>query len=156
LEHPVEVIRGPLALRQGDPLIVGVLPLAFEGLLEVCVGLGFGGQGLCGGLLFARDQDSAHRQTRQGQHYGRSHGRCGHQRRLVPPGYGNVATGYAGTVQLTSTDPQAQLEGAHTFTAADAGSYTFAVTLVTPGTWSIGASDGILFGSLNGIQVVGG
>jgi hypothetical protein len=55
--------------------------------------------------------------------------------------YGNVATGYQGTVHLTSTDPQAQLEGDHTFTAADAGRYAFGAVLKTAGTQSITATD---------------
>ena len=35
--------------------------------------------------------------------------------------YGNVATGYTGTVHFTSTDPQASLPGNYMFAAADAG-----------------------------------
>jgi len=54
---------------------------------------------------------------------------------------GNPATAYRGTVQLTSSDSQAILPPAHTFTAADAGSFTFTVTLRTPGTQSITAAD---------------
>ncbi len=48
--------------------------------------------------------------------------------------YGNVATGYTGTVDLTSSDGQAVLPASYTFIAADAGSHTFAVTLDTAGT----------------------
>jgi hypothetical protein len=55
--------------------------------------------------------------------------------------YGNVATGYTGTVHLSSNDPQAQLEGDHTFTAADNGTYAFGAILKTAGTWSITATD---------------
>jgi hypothetical protein len=55
--------------------------------------------------------------------------------------YGNVTPGYTGTVHLTSTDAGAVLEGDHTFTAADAGRYAFAATLVTAGTQSITATD---------------
>ena len=35
--------------------------------------------------------------------------------------YGNVATGYTGTVALTSSDPHAVLPPSYLFTAADAG-----------------------------------
>ncbi len=55
--------------------------------------------------------------------------------------YGNVATGYRGTVHLTSSDPQAVLEADHTFTAGDNGSYAFSATLLTAGTQSITATD---------------
>jgi N,N-dimethylformamidase beta subunit-like protein len=46
--------------------------------------------------------------------------------------FGNVATGYRGTVHFTSTDPLATLPANYAFSAADAGVHTFAVTLVTP------------------------
>jgi hypothetical protein len=39
--------------------------------------------------------------------------------------YGNVATGYTGTVHFTSTDRRAMLPGDYTFTAADQGVHTF-------------------------------
>src|SRR5262249_50817393 len=39
--------------------------------------------------------------------------------------YGNVATGYSGTVHFASSDPQAVLPADCTFTAADAGHHTF-------------------------------
>ena len=55
--------------------------------------------------------------------------------------YGNVATGYTGTVALTSTDPHAVLPASYTFTATDAGKHSFAVTLDTAGTQSITATD---------------
>jgi hypothetical protein len=55
--------------------------------------------------------------------------------------YGNVATGYRGTVHLSSSDGQAVLEGDHTFTAADNGRYGFGVTLKTAGGQSITATD---------------
>jgi hypothetical protein len=55
--------------------------------------------------------------------------------------YGNVTPGYRGTVHLTSSDPQAQLEADHTFTAADSGRYTFGAVLKTAGTWQITATD---------------
>jgi hypothetical protein len=55
--------------------------------------------------------------------------------------YGNVATGYTGTVHLTSTDPQAYLDPDYTYTAADAGQHYFVVYLYTAGTQSITATD---------------
>jgi hypothetical protein len=56
--------------------------------------------------------------------------------------YGNVATGYTGTVKLTSTDPAAVLTPSpYTFVAADKGKHTFTATLNTIGTWSLTATD---------------
>jgi hypothetical protein len=55
--------------------------------------------------------------------------------------YGNVATGYKGTVHFTSSDPQAALPANYTFTAADAGVHTFSATLKTAGTQSLTATD---------------
>src|SRR5438034_1243942 len=55
--------------------------------------------------------------------------------------YGNVATGYTGTVHFTSSDPQAALPADYTFTAADAGVHTFTVTLITAGSRSVTATD---------------
>ena len=52
-----------------------------------------------------------------------------------------MATGYTGTVSLTSSDPHAVLPSSYTFTAADAGTHGFAVTLDTAGTQSITATD---------------
>jgi hypothetical protein len=69
--------------------------------------------------------------------------------------YGNVTPAYAGTVHLTSSDPQANLEGDHTFTAADAGRHSFGVVLNTPGTQSITANDttSAITGTQSGIVV---
>jgi PKD repeat protein len=55
--------------------------------------------------------------------------------------YGNVATGYTGTVQFTSTDRQAILPANYTFVAADAGIHVFFATLKTMGLRSISATD---------------
>ena len=52
--------------------------------------------------------------------------------------FGNVADGYTGTVQFSSSDPLAQLPADYPFTGADAGSHTFTVTLVTPTPGSAG------------------
>ena len=46
--------------------------------------------------------------------------------------FGNIATGYAGTVRFTSTDPLATLPDDYTFTSGNAGVKTFSVTLATP------------------------
>ena len=70
--------------------------------------------------------------------------------------YGNVATGYTGTIAFTSTDPKAVLPSAYTFAANDAGSHTFPVTLETAGTQSITATDkstSSIAGSETGITV---
>ena len=81
--------------------------------------------------------------------------------------FGNVATGYRGTVHFTSSDPGASVPGDYTFTAADAGTHTFAggVMFLHEGTQSVTATDtasgsikgsdsvpvnGVLFVSLNG------
>jgi hypothetical protein len=55
--------------------------------------------------------------------------------------YGNVATGYRGTVNLTSTDLGAMMPARYTFTAADRGKHSFAVTMTTAGPQIIAASD---------------
>jgi streptogramin lyase len=62
--------------------------------------------------------------------------------------YGNVATGYTGTVHLTSSDPHAALPSDYTFRPADAGVHTFSVTLNTLGGQTVTAAD-----SVNGLQV---
>jgi hypothetical protein len=54
---------------------------------------------------------------------------------------GSTDTGYAGTVVFTSSDAQAALPAAYTFTAADAGRHTFSASLKTVGTRSITAAD---------------
>jgi hypothetical protein len=55
--------------------------------------------------------------------------------------YGNVATGYTGTVHFTSSDARAGLPANYTFTSADAGTHSFNATLKTAGTQSITATD---------------
>ena len=55
--------------------------------------------------------------------------------------YGNIATGYAGTIHFTSSDSQAVLPGNYTFTTNDAGIHTFSATLKTAGVQSITATD---------------
>ena len=46
--------------------------------------------------------------------------------------FGNLATGYTGTVHFTSSDPLATLPADYTFNAADGGVHGFSVTLMTP------------------------
>jgi hypothetical protein len=55
--------------------------------------------------------------------------------------FGNLATGYRGTVNLTSTDLGAMMPAHYTFTAADQGKHTFTVTMTTAGPQIIAASD---------------
>ena len=55
--------------------------------------------------------------------------------------YGNIASGYMGTIHFTSTDGKAVLPANYTFTAADAGRHTFSATLKTAGTQSLTVTD---------------
>jgi hypothetical protein len=55
--------------------------------------------------------------------------------------YGNVATGYTGTVTFTSSDPLAGLPSNYTFTPAAAGVQAFAVQLQSDGTKTITVTD---------------
>jgi uncharacterized delta-60 repeat protein len=55
--------------------------------------------------------------------------------------WGNVATGYTGNAWLEATDPDANLPDAWDFTADDAGTHQFAVTLNTPGPVRLTAHD---------------
>jgi len=54
---------------------------------------------------------------------------------------GKVATGYTGTMKLTSTDARASLPANATFGASDAGSHTFAAALLTTGAQTLTATD---------------
>jgi probable HAF family extracellular repeat protein len=67
--------------------------------------------------------------------------------------YGNVATGYRGTVHFTSTDTQAVLPSDYTFTASDHGAHTFSATLKTAGSESITATDAVT-NSITGSRTV--
>jgi len=70
--------------------------------------------------------------------------------------FGNVATGYRGTIHFSSSDPAAVLPTNYTFLAADGGIHSFAATLLTAGTQSLTATDvvtGSLTGSENSITV---
>jgi hypothetical protein len=55
--------------------------------------------------------------------------------------YGNLISGYRGTVHFTSSDPQAALPADYTFRAADTGIHLFHATLNTTGTQSITVTD---------------
>ncbi len=68
--------------------------------------------------------------------------------------YGNLATGYLGTVQVTSSDGAAVLPGDYAFVSGDGGVHQFSVTLKTAGSQSITATDtGSITGSQAGITV---
>jgi uncharacterized repeat protein (TIGR03803 family) len=73
--------------------------------------------------------------------------------------YGNVVTGYTGTVSFSSSDPQATLPAPYTFTSGDAGVHTFSGMLFTVGTQSITATDTVsssVTGAQTGIVVNAG
>ena len=55
--------------------------------------------------------------------------------------HNNTATDYRGTVHVTSSDGAAVLPANYKFTAADAGTHVFSVTLRTAGTQSVTATD---------------
>ena len=76
--------------------------------------------------------------------------------------YGNVATGYRGTIHFTTSDSAASVPADYTFTAADNGVHTFANTLIpgltlrTVGTQWVRATDkttASLTGAKTGIVV---
>ena len=74
--------------------------------------------------------------------------------------YGNIATGYTGTVHFTSSDGQAALPTDYTFVGGDAGVHTLTngVTLFTSGVQSITATDAThsLTGAWNNITITAG
>jgi hypothetical protein len=70
--------------------------------------------------------------------------------------FGNVATGYVGTVAFSSSDLQAGLPPQYTFTASDGGIHTFSATLKTAGAQSVSVADGsnrAISGTQSGITV---
>jgi hypothetical protein len=70
--------------------------------------------------------------------------------------YGNIATGYTGTIHFTSDDPLAILPADYTFTATDNGKHTFTATFKTTGTHSLTVTDtgnASLTGTQSGILV---
>jgi hypothetical protein len=66
---------------------------------------------------------------------------------------GNGVASYLGTIEFTSTDPQASLPPDYTFTAADNGTHVFVANVIlrSPGTWSVTATD-TTTASLTGTQ----
>ena len=71
--------------------------------------------------------------------------------------YGNVATGYRGSVHFSNSDPLATVPADHTFTSTDAGVYTFSVTFKTLGLQSLTVRDKnttSIFGTQLGIDVL--
>jgi len=69
--------------------------------------------------------------------------------------YGNVATGYRGTIHFTSSDPAAVLPANYTFVAADNGNHAFSggLKLKTVGTQWVRATDTVT-ASITGSQTV--
>jgi hypothetical protein len=59
--------------------------------------------------------------------------------------FGNVATGYAGTVHFSSSDAGASLPANYKFTSTDAGVHSFSATLNTTGSQSLTATDTVTF-----------
>jgi predicted outer membrane repeat protein len=55
--------------------------------------------------------------------------------------FGNIATGYTGTIHFASSDPQAILSADYTFTNLDKGTHSFTATLQTAGTETVTATD---------------
>jgi hypothetical protein len=66
--------------------------------------------------------------------------------------YGNVATGYRGTVHFASSDSQAIHPDDYAFVAADSGTHSFPVTLLTAASQSITVTD-VVNGSITGSQL---
>ncbi|MFO0950765.1 MAG: DUF4082 domain-containing protein [Isosphaeraceae bacterium] len=69
--------------------------------------------------------------------------------------YGNVATGYTGTVHVSSTDTAATLPSDYTFTGADAGVHTFSLTFATAGsqTARFDSTTGLITVTSNSVSV---
>src|SRR5207237_1108929 len=67
--------------------------------------------------------------------------------------YGNMATGYNGTIHFTSSDGQAVLPADYTFTAGDNGVHRFSATLKTAGSQSLTATDSAT-NSITGTQPI--
>ena len=62
----------------------------------------------------------------------------------VRDAFGNLATGYTGTIAISATDAAAQLPAPATYTATDAGARAFAIQLRTAGTQTVTAKDAAL------------
>ncbi len=76
----------------------------------------------------------------------------------VVDAFGNTTPAYTGSVQLQSSDAQAQLPPPHTFTPSDGGTVQERVTLTTAGIQSVSAADAAtsITGAQSGIEVVAG
>jgi hypothetical protein len=59
----------------------------------------------------------------------------------IQDSFGNLATGYRGTVKWSSSDGLAALPGSYTFTASDNGQHAFRVSMGAAGTQSVTVSD---------------
>jgi hypothetical protein len=73
--------------------------------------------------------------------------------------YGNIATGYLGTMHFTSSDSRAALPSDYTLTASDHGTHDFSASLITVGSRAIRASDTAhpsITGLVSGIAVAPG
>ena len=55
--------------------------------------------------------------------------------------YGNIATGYTGTIKFTSSDAKAILPASYQFVAANKGTHSFSVTFNTTGQQSVTVTD---------------
>jgi len=69
--------------------------------------------------------------------------------------YGNIATGYTGTVTVTSHTDSSEVvsPSSHTYGGGDAGVYTFSVTLNTAGSQSVTFGDGTYSVQVSGLTV---
>ena len=73
----------------------------------------------------------------------------------VEDAYGNVVTGYTGTIRFSSTDNSATLPSNYTFTAADKGVHTFTgLILQKIGKQTITITDGFLLGLSDSVDVI--
>ncbi len=68
--------------------------------------------------------------------------------------FGNVATGYTGTVAVTSSDGAATLPASHTYVGGDAGIAVFPVTFATSGSQTVTATD-TGNGAIQGMTTIG-
>jgi hypothetical protein len=60
---------------------------------------------------------------------------------VVHDAFGNVATGYTGTISLAATDARAVLPASVTYASTDAGSHAFSAVLLTTGAQILTAAD---------------
>ncbi len=67
--------------------------------------------------------------------------------------YRNTATGFTGSVRLTSSDPEATLPAAYTYTSSDAGVHLFSVTLGTAGSYTVSATSGSVVGTSSAVTI---